>query len=162
MARVRRARAPGQRMAVRNPLAGFVLTILVALGLSAVLVGPAALLPYLEFRLFYLAFALFGAGVLAGRNAYLGVLGLIGASLGAFVGVYVGEVVFWWNTYEVVLAALLALPCGLGGLVTGKLGIRRIEQASADAPVLRRCKRCGSRVGPKAEKCWSCKASLTF
>ena len=110
---------PGKRMAVRNPLAGFALTILVALALSAVLVGPAILLPYVEFRLFYLAFAVFGAGLLAGRYAYLGVLGFVGACLGALVGLYLGEVLFWWNTYQLALAAILALPCGAGGVVTG-------------------------------------------
>jgi ribosomal protein L40E len=151
-------------MAVRNPLAGFGITILAAMALSAIFVWPVITFvpPYIEFRTFVLGFLLFGAGVLAARSTYLGSLGFLGGYIGAFVGFYIGESLFWWNTYPFLLALGMALPCGLGGLASGKLGVLKIERASRVAQSYRRCKRCGARVGPQAEKCWSCKAALTL
>lgn len=150
-------------MAVRNPLSGFALTILITAALSVLVLAPLSIfVGFFEFRVFFLGFALFGVGVLAGRTSYLGSLGFLGGFIGAFVGVYIGEVFFWWNTYQFLLAVSMALPSGLGGLVSGKFGIRRLERLSRISPSLRRCKRCGAHVGPQAEKCWSCKAALTL
>src|SRR2546422_3335027 len=60
---------------VRNPLAGFALTIVGALGL-AFLVGVPFILFVPQFDrgliYFYLPFALFGAGFFAGRTTFLG------------------------------------------------------------------------------------------
>src|SRR5213592_4688949 len=54
--------------AVRNPLIGFGLTTAAALILSFVISVPVLFFPDVALLLFYLPFALFGAGVLAGHD----------------------------------------------------------------------------------------------
>ncbi len=147
---------------VRNPLVGFAFTILGALGLSALVTLASTLIPFLEFRLFFLGFALFGAGAFVGRQSYLASLGFVGGYLGAFVGLYIIQAFFWWNPWLFAMTAALAAACGLGGAMTGKLGVRRLERAAQQAPKTRRCPRCGSRVGPTARKCWDCRAYLSL
>lgn len=155
----------------RNPLAGFVLTILGALVLSFLLSVPILL--FISFRaaeitLFYLPFALFGAGMFAGRTSYIGFMGFAGATLGAFVGIYLFHAFFpaveWplWPLpgWEILLDIGFALACGLGGLATGRLGLRRLERMTAGGSKMRRCRKCGATVGLSARKCWSCKAYL--
>ncbi len=146
---------------VRNPLAGFVLAILESALLSGVAGFASTFIPYTEFRLFALGFGLFAVGVFAGRETYLGSLGFVGAYLGGFLGVYVAEQLFWTNSWMELMALGLALAAGLGGLVTGKLGVLRLDRMQWIRPTLRRCRNCGSRVGASATKCWSCKASLS-
>jgi hypothetical protein len=147
---------------IRNPLAGFALTILWALGLAALVTFASTFIPYLEFRLFFLGFALFGAGVLAGRQSYLASLGFVGSYLGGFVGMYLIQIFFWWNPWLYLMTTLLSVACALGGAMTGKLGLRRLDRATEEAPKVRRCPRCGSRVGPTARRCWDCRAFLSF
>src|SRR5256712_2391350 len=65
-------------MVVRNPLAGFGLTILGTLGLSFLAGIPILFLPQRELTYFYFPFALFGVGVFSGRTTFLGSLGFIG------------------------------------------------------------------------------------
>ncbi len=146
---------------IRNPLAGLAFTIAWAAGLSAAVTFASTFVPFLEFRLFFLGFALFGAGTLAGRQSYLASLGFVGAFLGAFAGLYVIQLLFWYNAWMFLLSLAMAAACGIGGAVTGKLGLRRIELAAIMAPKTRRCPRCGSRVGVSARKCWDCKAYLS-
>jgi hypothetical protein len=140
------------------------LASLEAVLLSALAVFLVSLfVPYLEFRLFFLGLALFGIGAFAGRKTYLGSLGFMGAYLGAFVGFYLSEIIFWSTNPMMELTALsLALASGLGGFVTGKLGVRKLERIERFAPGVRRCSNCGARVGTSAHKCWSCKATLTY
>ncbi len=153
---------------VRNPLAGFVLAILTAVILSAVVGFAATFVPYLEFRLFVVGVGLFIVGAVAGRKTYLGSLGFFGAYLGSFVGFYLAEQIFWttgafWSEYSMeILALALGLAAGLGGFVTGKIGVVRLERSAKYSPGQRRCSSCGARVGPSAHKCWSCKATLTY
>ncbi len=146
---------------VRNPLAGFVLAILEAALLSGVAGFATTFIPYTEFRLFALGLGLFAVGVFSGRKTYLGSLGFVGAYLGAFLGFYISEQLFWANPSMAELLALaLAFAAALGGLVTGKLGVIKLDRIQAARPTLRRCHNCGARVGLSANKCWSCKASL--
>lgn len=147
---------------VRNPLAGFALAIVTSAFFSGV-AGylSSTFIPYAEFRLFILGFALFGIGAFAGRRTFLGSLGLVGAYLGAFVGLYVAEILSWPNPWMELLALGMALAAGLGGLVTGKLGVLRLARSRKVTPGVRRCRNCGSRVGLSANKCWSCKSSLS-
>jgi len=147
---------------VRNPLVGFGLTIAWALGLAAGVTFASTFIPFIEFRLFFLGFALFGAGALAGRQSYLASLGFFGAYLGSFVGLYVVQTLFWYNPWILLMTAAMAGACGLGGATTGKLGLRRIERAAMEAPKSRHCPRCGARVGPTARKCWDCKGFLSL
>lgn len=147
---------------IRNPLAGFALAILMALGLTAVGAFACTFVPYLEFRLFFLGFAAFGAGAISGRKTYMGFLGFVGAYLGSFVGLYVVELLFWTNSWMELLALVLASAGGLGGFLSGKVGMHRLDRITRMPPGLRRCSNCGVRVGTSARKCWSCKATLTY
>src|SRR5438552_8478312 len=78
---------------VRNPLAGFAITIFGALALAFLAGIPILFLPQAELVYFYLPFALFGVGMLSGRSGFLGTLGFVGGTLGGFVGIYVFHVV---------------------------------------------------------------------
>ncbi len=149
---------------VRNPLAGFALAIVISAALSGVAGFVSTFIPYLEFRLFALGVGLCGIGALAGRRTFLGSLGFMGAYLGAFLGFYLSELLFWINPGVDILylAFALALAAGLGGWVMGKIGIVQLERAAKYMPGLRRCSSCGARVGASAHKCWSCKATLTY
>ncbi len=154
---------------VRNPIAVFLLAVAVSFVLSVVVAFATTLLPFVEFQLFFLGFVLFGIGALASRRAFLGSLGFIGAYLGSFVGLYLGEVLFWVNPYMALfdpylelIALAFAAACGLGGFVAGKLGLHRLIKMERVTPGLRRCHNCGNRVGASAHKCWSCKATLTY
>jgi hypothetical protein len=152
---------------VRNPLASLIATILVALGATFGLSIPMLFLgfvgfDYFELELFILAFVAFGSGILAGRSSLLGSMGLVGSLLGGFAGFYLFQM-FLWQTgtgLDFLLSLALGGLCGLGGLSTGKLAIRRVERAIQDLPKLRKCQRCGTRVGLTARRCWSCKAAL--
>lgn len=152
---------------IRNPLAGFGITIFGALALSFLAGIPVLFLPQRELVYFYLPFALFGVGMFSGRSGFLGSLGFIGATLGGFVGIHAFQLLFvpqgwpmWSADWTILLNFALGLICGTGGLVMGKLGLRRVEKITEHAPKMRRCKRCGAKVGIAARKCWSCRATL--
>ncbi len=147
---------------LRNPLAGFALAILVSAILSGIVGYATTYIPYVEFQLFFLGFALFAVGVFAGRRTFMGTLGFVGSYLGAFVGLYISELLFWVNASNPeIMALVFSLAAGLGGLVTGKLGLVRLDRIRHITPGLRRCQACGARVGASAHKCWSCKATLS-
>lgn len=152
---------------VRNPLAGFALTILGALGLSFLVGVPVLFLPSGDLVYFYLPFALFGVGLFAGRTTFLGSLGFLGALIGGFVGIYAFQVLFipqGWALlpvgWEVLMTLGFGAACGLGGLTSGKIGLVRIERNVEHAPKMRRCLKCGAKVGMAARKCWSCRSYL--
>jgi hypothetical protein len=150
---------------VRNPIASLLLTMAAASGLAAVVSIPVLLLPliglqYFELHVFYLAFAAFGIGVVSGRASFLGSMGFAGALIGGFAGFFLFQWLLWPTGWEFLLSLALGASCGLGGLASGKLGVRRVQRAIQELPELRRCQRCGSRVGLSARRCWSCKAYL--
>ena len=152
---------------VRNPLAGFALTILGSLGGSFLVAVPILFLPQRELVYFYLPLALFGVGFFSGRTIFLGSLGFVGAILGGFVGIYAFQVLFlpqgwpmWPADWEVLISLGFGMLCGLGGFATGKLGFRRMERLTEHAPKMRRCLKCGAKVGMAARKCWSCHSYL--
>ena len=154
---------------VRNPLAGFAITIAGAAGLSFVAALPLWFILTLQDELvyFYLPFALFGVGMFAGRSGFLGSLGFIGATLGGFVGTHAYQLLFlpngwplWPTEWTFVMTFAFGAACGVGGLAMGKLGLRRVERLTELAPKMRRCARCGAKVGIAARKCWSCRAYL--
>jgi ribosomal protein L40E len=66
----------------------------------------------------------------------------------------------WPAAWAFLLDAAFGAACGLGGLVSGKLGLRRIERMSETGLKMRRCLKCGAKVGVAARKCWSCRAYL--
>lgn len=150
---------------VRNPLASLLVTILASFGASFVLSIPVLFLRYLrldyfELELFVLAFIAFGAGMISGRASLMGSMGLVGSLLGGFAGFLAFQIFLWPTGWEFLLSLALGGLCGLGGLATGKLGVRRVERAIQDLPKLRKCQRCGTRVGLTARRCWSCKSFL--
>lgn len=149
---------------VRNPLAGFLLAILSSTALSAIAGYFGTWVPYLEFRLFAVGFGLFAIGCFAGRKTYMGSLGFVGTYLGAFVGFYLSEQLFWIPPIYPAepLALAFALAAGAGGFLMGKVGVHRLDRMQRIRPALRRCSACGARVGESAHKCWSCKATLTY
>lgn len=152
---------------VRNPLAGFGITICVSLGLSFFAGLGVRILPQPELVYLYLPFALFGIGMFAGRGGFLGSVGFVGATIGAFIGTYAVQLLFipwgwpmWPADWTVLLTLAFGAACGLGGLVMGKIGLRRIDRLSEHGPKMRRCLRCGVKVGVAARKCWSCRGYL--
>jgi len=165
---------------VRNPILGVAVTLGKSLGYGLVACAPMVLLPFLvglrlpfELQLVYLGFAFFFVGVLAGRASIVGFLGFIGAFLGmafaatvwftvlpSFVALSGLTSAFPLPGWELPVAFLLGAIGGLGGMVTGKLGLRRVQHIAATVPKTRKCERCGSRVGLAARKCWSCRATL--
>ena len=158
---------------VRNPLAGFGLTILGTVGLSFLAGIPILFLPQRELAYFYFPFALFGVSVFSGRTTFLGSLGFMGALLGGIVGVYIFQSLFlpagwplstavptWLSGSQFLMTLSLGAVCGLGGAASGKLGLKRIERLTDRAPKMRRCLKCGANVGMSAQKCWSCRSYL--
>src|SRR3989441_4985442 len=105
-------------MVVRNPLAGFGLTILGTLGLSFLAGIPILFLPQRELTYFYFPFALFGVGVFSGRTTFLGSLGFIGGLLGGIAGGWLFQFFFLpagWGSEEHTseLQSLAYLVCRL-------------------------------------------------
>src|SRR3989442_12655101 len=105
-------------MVVRNPLAGFGLTILGTLGLSFLAGIPILFLPQPELTSFYFPFALFGVGVFPGRTTFLGSLGFIGGLLGGIAGVWLFQFLFLpagWPMWPASLQVLMTLGFGAAG-----------------------------------------------
>lgn len=146
---------------VRNPVSGFALTAVAAAILSGIVTFVGTLIPYMEFRLFYLGFALFAAGVLAGRPSFVGFSGFAGGYIGSFFGLLVAQLLFWsYNQWLYPMAIAFSLATGLGSWVTAKSRSRHLDRVLQAAPKLRRCPRCGAKVGANARKCWDCHAAL--
>ena len=146
---------------VRNPLSSFVVTILGALGLTIIVSIPSLFLTIFELKMIVLSFVLVGVGAVAGRSSIIGSMGFVGAFVGGFTGFLLFQWILWPTVgLEFMLALYLGALCGLGGLLTGKLGLRRVEKIVQAMPQTRRCARCGAKVGITARKCWSCRAFL--
>jgi hypothetical protein len=146
---------------IRNPLSAFVLAILATALLSGVAGYASTFIPFVEFRLFALGFALFGIGALAGRRTFVGALSFVGTYLGAFVGLLLAQELFWFNPWQEIIALGLALAAGTGGFMMGKVGVHHLARSQRVTSGQRRCGNCGAKVGASAHKCWSCKAALT-
>jgi len=159
-------------VSVRNPLAGFGITILGTVALSFLVGIPILFLPR-DLAYFYFPFVLFAVGVFAGRTTFIGSLGFMGALIGGIVGVYAFQALFlpagwpltagvpvWLTGNSFITVLLFGTSCGLGGAASGKLGLKRIERLTDRAPKMRRCLKCGAKVGMSARKCWSCRSYL--
>jgi len=150
--------------AARNPLLSFLITTVAAAGLSGGASLGALLLPYAEFRLFYLGLVLFAMGFLAGRASYIGFMSFAGGYVGGFWGVYVFRQLVWYLEWYWFwpIAAGMAFSCGLGCFLSSKLMGQRLDREIQAAPRTRRCQRCGAKVGIGARKCWDCNAPLSI
>src|SRR5438093_359742 len=80
-------------VSVRNPLAGFGITILGTAALSFLVGIPIVFLPR-DLAYFYFPFVLFAVGVFSGRTTFIGSLGFMGALIGGIVGVYAFQALF--------------------------------------------------------------------
>src|SRR5512136_2619583 len=145
---------------VRNPLSGFLLTIVVAAVAGVPIVIAATLMPYMEFLLFFLGFAMFAAGVLAGRASYMGLMGFAGGYIGGFLGLFTMMSLIFPIPWYLYLSALFPLAAALGGAISGSLHGKHLNQVLVAAPKTRRCPRCGAQVGISARHCWDCHAAL--
>src|SRR3989442_4774212 len=102
-------------MVVRNPLAGFGLTILGTLGLSFLAGIPILFLPQRELTYFYFPFALFGVGVFSGRTTFLGSLGFIGGLLRGIAGGWLFQILLLpacWAMWAASFQVLMTLGVG--------------------------------------------------
>jgi hypothetical protein len=150
---------------VRNPLSAFVITIVAAFSLSLLVASVIrfvlqAFLPVFELELIVLSFALVVVGAAAGRFSLIGSMGFVGCLVGGFFATYAFQMLLFPTDWMVLLSLFWGALIGVGGLLTGKLGLRRIERALSSMPQQRRCARCGAKVGLTAQKCWSCRAFL--
>src|SRR3989442_14169716 len=136
---------------VRNPLSSFVVTILGALGLTIIVSIPSLFLTIFELKMIVLSFVLVGVGAVAGRSSIIGSMGFVGAFVGGFTGFLLFQWILWPTVgLEFMLALYLGALCGLGGLLTGKLRLRRggkIVQAMPQTPPRARC---GAKGGSTA------------
>src|SRR2546426_630236 len=114
-------------VSVRNPLAGFGITILGTVALSFLVGIPILFLPH-DLAYFYFPFALFAVGVFSGRTTFIGSLGFMGALIGGIVGVYAFQALFlpagwpltagvpvWLTGVSFITVLLFGAACGLGG-----------------------------------------------
>ena len=151
-------------MEVRNPL----VAVFASLAKAAVLV-PLLLIPVVAFRwlalpsevaLFYGVAAVVIAGTLAGRTGAFAFAAFPLSFLGAFVGygVFVAIVSPPVNLLYVAIHATLAATAAWAAAT--RLMAKVVPEVRLESDLKRRCRMCGSRVGPRARHCWSCRASL--
>jgi hypothetical protein len=154
---------------VRNPLSSFIITIFAALGLTLLVASLIRLiflffLPIMsgafEMQLILLSFSFVAVGAVAGRFSLIGSMGFVGSLVGGFFATFLFQTLLFPTDWIVLLSMFWGALIGLGGLLTGKLGLRRIDRALAALPQARKCQRCGAKVGLTAQKCWSCRAFL--
>ena len=154
-------------MAVRNPLLGLFATFGWALALTSLLSLPVLLLEALslprEFPLFYRIAAFAAAGVLASHLARASTFGwtaLPTAFLGGFLG-YIAFGAILSLPVDLGFAAIHATIAGVGAWAFASVReLKDTPEVRLESEDKRRCRLCGSRVGPKARRCWSCRASL--
>ena len=151
---------------VRNPLSAFVITIIAAFGLCLLMsvvihfVLQILLPTFFEVEIIALSFAVVGLGAVAGRFSIIGSMGFVGSLVGGFFAMLTFQTFFFPTDWTFPLSLFWGALTGVGGLLTGKLGLRRIDRALSAMPQVRRCGRCGAKVGLNAQKCWSCRAFL--
>src|SRR5256712_11914579 len=149
-------------VSVRNPLAGFGITILGTAALSFLVGIPIVFLPR-DLAYFYFPFVLFAVGVFSGRTTFIGSLGFMGALIGGIVGVYAFQALFlpagwpltagippWLTGTSFITVLPSGASSGLGGAASGKLGPKRIGGPTDPAPKSARCSKGAANVGTAA------------
>src|SRR5256886_10686712 len=119
-------------VSVRNPLAGFGITILGTVALSFLVGIPILFLPR-DLAYFYFPFVLFAVGVFAGRTTFIGSMGFMGALIGGIVRVYALPALFlpagcpltadvpgWLPGNSLIPLLRFGTSCGLGGAASGR------------------------------------------
>ena len=151
-------------MAVRNPIVGLFATMLWTAILAPLLSLPVLLFPLLglppEVPLFYRIAAFAIAGAFAGRTGTFAFAAFPTAFLGGFAG-YVVFAALATPPVDLLFAAAHALVAALAAWASATALMSKVRpEMRIENEEKRRCRMCGSRVGPKARRCWSCHASL--
>ena len=151
-------------MAVRNPLVAVLATLL-----RAAIITPLLLVVILVFRflglptevsLFYGIAAVAMAGFMAGRSGAFAFTAFPVGFLGAFVG-YASFVAVLVPPLDLLYAAIHATVAALAAWAAATALMARVTpEVQLENEEKRRCRMCGARVGPRATRCWSCRASL--
>lgn len=150
-------------MAVRNPFTGLFLTLL-----ETALLVPLLLLPILVFLwlalprevpLFYAVAAVAIAGALSGRTGTFAWAALAASFLGGFVGY--GTFTLLAPPADLLYTVIHAAVAGLASWASAVQFMGKVTpEIVLEGARQRRCRMCGSKVGAKAVRCWSCRASL--
>ncbi len=151
-------------MKVRNPLVAVLVTLLEAALFAPLLCIPLILLSLgglpseVSLAWGFAAFAI--AGFLAGRSGTFA----IAAFATTFLGGLIAYGVFFSLAFPPVDMRFAALHALVASAVAWATARRRMKKVTALVKLENdeklRCKMCGSRVGSRAKRCWSCHASL--
>ena len=151
-------------MAVRNPLVAVLATLVRAAVLTPLLLVVTLVFRFLgfptEISLFYGVAALATAGFVAGRSGAFAFTAFPVGFLGAFIG-YASFVALLAPPLDLLYAVIHATVAALAAwaAATGLMA-RVAPEVRLENEEKRRCRMCGARVGPRATRCWSCRASL--
>lgn len=151
-------------MAVRNPLVGLLTTLVWAAVLTALLSLPLLLFTYLalpsEVALIYGVAVFAVAGAVAGRSGTFAWAAFPTAFIGAFVG-YAAFNLLFYAPMNLLYATIHATIAALGAWASSVSHMSKVRtEVRLESEDKRRCRMCGVRVGPRANRCWSCRASL--
>lgn len=151
-------------MAVRNPLVAVFATFAEAAILVPLLSVPVLVLRLLalppEVVLFAGVALVALAGFLAGRSGAFAFTAFPVAFLGAFVG-YAAFAAVAVPPLDLLVVAIHATVAALAAWAAATGFMAKVKsEVLLESEDKRRCRLCGSRVGSKARRCWSCGASL--
>ena len=151
-------------MAVRNPFLGMFASMAWTAILAALLSLPVVLFAYLalpsEVSLFYRVAAFAIAGAIAGRTGTFSWAAFPAAFLGGFVS-YAAFNALAAPPVDLLFAAIHATVAGLASWAVAIAHMAKVTpEVQLENAEKRRCRLCGARVGPRAQRCWSCRASL--
>jgi len=154
-------------MAVRSPFLGLAATFAWTAALTSLLSLPVILFEALglpqEVPLFYRIGAFAAAGALAIRLSHAITFGWTALPI-AFLGGFTGYIAFGaivGPAIDLGVAAIHATVAGVGAWAASTfLEPKLTREVRLESEGKRRCRVCGARVGLKARRCWSCRASL--
>ena len=149
---------------LRNPIVILFVTLLGAVVLAILLLMPLLLLRLLALpvgvTLGYSVAAMAFAGGYSGRSGAIPFVAFPIAFVGSFVGYSM------WSalasppmnlTFSAIYGTIAAAACwGVASWKSSKLQ----KEVRLEGDAKRRCRACGARVGERARRCWSCRASL--
>ncbi len=150
-------------MPPRNPFSGLFVALVKTAILVPLLSIPLVVFTFLglplEVSLPYGVAAYAIAGAIAGRSGTFAWAALAASFLGAFVG-YAAFALFV-PPMDLLVATIHATVAALASWASALWHMRRLTPDLIIAnEKQRRCRLCGSRVGIRATRCWSCRASL--
>ena len=149
---------------IKNPFTALFETIVWTAFLCTLLSIPIVIFRYLAMPtlllIVYGVIAFAAAGAVAGRSGTFNWAALPAAFLGAFLGYTVFMTIFV-PPLSLLYALIHAAIAGLSGWAAATVRMTSIKaRVHLESEEKLRCRVCGVRVGPRARKCWSCRASL--